>query len=550
MSIETFSLPERQLRICILTHELKGPIGETYGKLAQALAKDGHQVTLLHLADAPLAAKSAPGRSEVLGRFTGVELVRLPPHNGAVDPEASAERILAYRAYLWLQEQSRFDLVHYSDFRGAGSFISTAKRQGRLFRDTLLCVTLFGPTLWQRAKGGEFVRSTEDLELDHLERQSVARADWVLSRNTELRGFLLSESWQLGHGEATAEPHLVAEDGAFLDWHRRLAPSQCNVGGAKSTPALPRVSVGLVHYNRPNYLKQAIDSLLAQDYPNLQVILVDDGSTQPAALAYLDALEETFAHRGWQILRQDNRYLGAARNAAARAANGTYLLFMDDDNVAKPHEVSTLVAVAEHTGADVVTCHMEVFYGEKVPLAEGGLEQRWPLGSSLGLGLLWNAFGDANALWRRSAFMGLGGFTEDYGIGHEDWELFARAALAGLKFETVPEALFYYRKSAGSMLRSTQHQLNHLRSLRPYLLAVPPWLRPVLRLHQGQFFALHPPRTESVDEQAATAASDVALLRLKDRVYRLLVPYPVLFKAAQRFLHVVLRWSSRTAGRR
>ena len=95
--------------------------------------------------------------------------------------------------------------------------------------------------------------------------------------------------------------------------------------------------------------------------------------------------------------------------------------------------------------------------------------QLWvPLGNAAGLGVFRNVFGDANALVRRTTFEALGGFTEDYGVGHEDWEFFARASLAGVNLQLVPEPLFWYRLNAASMLRAGNAQADHARSLRPY----------------------------------------------------------------------------------
>jgi hypothetical protein len=111
---------------------------------------------------------------------------------------------------------------------------------------------------------------------------------------------------------------------------------------------------------------------------------------------------------------------------------------------------------------------------------------RWlHLGGAAAVGVIENRFGDANALVRRSCFMALGGFSEDYGLGHEDWEFFARAVLTGYRLEVVPEPLFWYRVSAGSMLHSTQAHANYMRSLRPYMDAVPDAMRDLLVLAQG-----------------------------------------------------------------
>src|SRR5207253_8691679 len=127
--------------------------------------------------------------------------------------------------------------------------------------------------------------------------------------------------------------------------------------------------------------------------------------TGPEALRLLAGLEGPFRARGWRLLRQENRYLGAARNAAARRARGEYLLFMDDDNCAKPHELSTLVRVAARTGADVVTTFMDMFEGDGPPGAGAGPACRW-LFAGVGplAGIARNCFGDANALVRRDAF--------------------------------------------------------------------------------------------------------------------------------------------------
>jgi glycosyltransferase involved in cell wall biosynthesis len=84
-----------------------------------------------------------------------------------------------------------------------------------------------------------------------------------------------------------------------------------------------------------------------QTYPNIQLVVVDDGSPQADVPAALDAVESQyeFARRGWSLLREENRYLGAARNRGVRESKGEYILFMDDDNVAKPFEVRTTTLV-------------------------------------------------------------------------------------------------------------------------------------------------------------------------------------------------------------
>jgi glycosyltransferase involved in cell wall biosynthesis len=289
---------------------------------------------------------------------------------------------------------------------------------------------------------------------------------------------------------------------AWINWHQVLHASlaaplstEGDVAGPRTDP--PLVSVCMTTFNRPRLLAQALESLRGQDYTKFEVVLVDDGSREPPALAYLDELEAEFSSKGWTIIRQENKYPGAARNNAARHSAGEYLLFMDDDNYAEPHEISTFIRVAQHTGADILTCPAKRFLGDSAP--SGPPDHIWlPLGAAADVGVLRNCYGDVNALVRREAFEALGGFMEDYGLGHEDHEFFARAVLKGFHLEVVPEELFWYRIQKNNVTLGTRHEANMVRVLRPYLEAMPTELRGVVRLLQG----LHQARTiESIADQ-------------------------------------------------
>lgn len=289
----------------------------------------------------------------------------------------------------------------------------------------------------------------------------------------------------LKEGILPAKPAIPFEETerSWLEWIETLKPSQKD-DNPRVDLEKPLVSICLTHYNRPQYLSQALNSLRNLTYPKYEVILVDDGSNKLEALYYLRTLVPYFDKKGWKIIRQSNKYLGAARNTAAKHALGKYLLFMDDDNIAKPNELDILIGVAEKTEADIVTCAMELFSGDEPPKKSAVY---WvPLGPSITAGAFKNCFGDANALIRKDIFWALGGFTEDYGIGHEDWEFFAKAVLQGYKLEVIPEALYFYRQSTAGMLRSGVSFLNHRRNIRPYLEAVDPRLRQLILFAQGQ----------------------------------------------------------------
>ncbi|MGN2242001.1 glycosyltransferase [Frateuria sp. GZRR33] len=301
----------------------------------------------------------------------------------------------------------------------------------------------------------------------------------------------------------------------------------------------PHISVCLVHYDRPHLLAQALDSLRQQTYRHFDVVLVDDGSPSPEAKQYLDGLREEFAWRGWTLHRQANAYLGAARNAAVRLARGEYVLFMDDDNLAKPDELAVFAHAAAHSGADILTTVSDVFRDdENAGRPPARSRELWiPLGNAAGLGVFRNVFGDANALVRRSLFERLGGFTEDYGVGHEDWEFFARATLAGADLQLVPEPLFWYRVGEASMLRAGQAQTDHARSVRPYWEGLHEGVGPALA------FALHLQRQPPSGIPSADAAP------ARSRLARL--AHAVLSgQAHRRFLHLLRTEGVRVAAAR
>ncbi|MGD0813047.1 MAG: glycosyltransferase [Verrucomicrobiota bacterium] len=295
----------------------------------------------------------------------------------------------------------------------------------------------------------------------------------------------------LTQGFRAAQPSMdaCANEQSWIAWHENLVLEPGRESGA--LPAhpqnLPKVSVCLATCNQPAFLRQSLALLHALDYSNYEVVLVDAGSTQPAAIQALQELEPAFAQRGWKIVRQKERCPGAARNTAVRNATGDFVLFMDDDNFADPAGLSTLVKAAVHSNADIVTCGMNCFSGTEAPNTQAASKSRWlPLGAAAAVGAFCNCFGGANALVRRSCFERSGGFTESDGVTHEDWEFYAKAVLQGFKLTVVPEFLFWHRESADSTARTASGYQNAMLSIQPYLDAVPEALRNFVLFAQGQ----------------------------------------------------------------
>ena len=245
-------------------------------------------------------------------------------------------------------------------------------------------------------------------------------------------------------------------------WHAQTAPFEARAERFAERERLvntgtPLVTVCIVHYEQPDLVRMAIDSVLAQDYSAMEAVLVDDGSESAEAHATLDALEPDFLRRGWRVIRQENRYLGAARNAAAAAARGEWLLFLDDDNVLFPDAVSRLVRAARFSAADCITAASIRFFGEGDPRFDTKSHHA-PIrffGPALAANLFHNVIGDACALVRRSAFESVGGFEEERGFALSDMSFFNCLIQAGYGVEYMPDTTFYYRVLPTSMLRSS-----------------------------------------------------------------------------------------------
>lgn len=279
----------------------------------------------------------------------------------------------------------------------------------------------------------------------------------------------LEAVWLRGH--SAIYPNCANEEIAsiWVKFHNSLIEKISSDEAVSDSEERPLVSVCVTHYKRSHLLVPLLDAIEQQCYPNMEVIVVDDGSDDLETSNVLAGLVgREISGRPIKIVQIKNSYLGAARNTAARNAAGKYLKFQDDDNLPSCEEISSLVRAAEATNSAIVTCFAYQFMDER-PNDPSVLDVHYfPLGDAEVLGYLRNEFGDANALISREVFEIIGGFTEDRDIGCEDYELFAKATTSGFKLVCVPEPLFYYRVSPQSMLQTGGMLANAKRARRGY----------------------------------------------------------------------------------
>ena len=265
----------------------------------------------------------------------------------------------------------------------------------------------------------------------------------------------------------------------------------------------PTVAVLIPHKDMPGTLRAAVDSALTQTRAADQIILVDDGSESGAAHALVDEIER---EQGVTVVRQPNRGLAAARNAALARASTDYVVPLDADDLLDPMFVQrTLEAVAREPDLALVTTLMSCFKDDPANPEFGYA----PIGLDRDTLLAFNPASSCTALIRRDAIAAVGGYDESL-WAYEDWDLYARMAERDMPSALVPEHLVHNRVRKDSMLRSLDRQGEH--ELRAMIIAAHPGLAAhpdrAARLILSEAYTPRKPRPVAPTHAQVEAAAD------------------------------------------
>lgn len=219
----------------------------------------------------------------------------------------------------------------------------------------------------------------------------------------------------------------------------------------------PLVSVIIACYNQGVYVQEAIDSALQQAYSNIEVIIVNDGSTDTLTEKIL--VEMSF-HPQVKIIHKKNEGLSAARNTAITNSKGKYILPLDADDKITGNYISTAVVALENNDETGIVYGRAFYFGERT--AEWKLEK-----FDLEKMILSNQI-YASAMFRRIDFDATGGYDSGMLYGWEDWDFWLSILELNRKIFFIDEVVFFYRVINGSMVRKmTDEQKEYLR-LRIY----------------------------------------------------------------------------------
>lgn len=215
------------------------------------------------------------------------------------------------------------------------------------------------------------------------------------------------------------------------------------------------VSVIIPVYNGEKYLAEAIESVLAQTYRPIEVIILDDGSTDNSADI---AKRYTSARYHFQY----NLGLSAAQNQGVNIAQGSFISFLDSDDIWVPDKLTQQMnAFNANSNLDMVFGHVEQFLSpelkEKSQTFPGHAEEIMP-GYSTGTMLI-----------KRDVFLRVGLFDTQWRVGDFiDW--YSKAIEQGLKGLMLPDVLMKRRIHTNNMgIREHKHQTDYLRILKASL---------------------------------------------------------------------------------
>jgi glycosyltransferase involved in cell wall biosynthesis len=201
----------------------------------------------------------------------------------------------------------------------------------------------------------------------------------------------------------------------------------------------PLVSVIVPCFNYGGHVEGAIRSVLDQTFQNLEIIVVEGGSTDAESVEAVRRLEAAAPAKTRFFFRSERHLAGDNRNFGIGQARGRYVCCLDADDRLRPIYLEVAVFLAEAVGYDLVYPSVQVLDSDDIP---------WPACAASFPGIPDRNLVPTVALFRRAAWAHVGGFR-DWGTGQdyvfEDWDFWIRLLGHGYQAEYIPEALMLYR---------------------------------------------------------------------------------------------------------
>ncbi len=208
-----------------------------------------------------------------------------------------------------------------------------------------------------------------------------------------------------------------------------------------------KVSIIVPCYNHGRYVDEAVQSCLNQTYQDVEIIIVNDGSTDKETNELLNNYQKPKT----KVIKIPNQGLSMARNTGIKEASGSYILPLDaDDKIAPTYIEKAVKILDENNKIGIVYCNAEFFGARQGP---------WNLPEyNFSTQLNGNCI-FCTSLFRKSDWEKVGGYKKEMKYGYEDYEFWLSLIEKGCKVYKIPEVLFYYRQhQTASMLKKMDEE--------------------------------------------------------------------------------------------
>lgn len=207
------------------------------------------------------------------------------------------------------------------------------------------------------------------------------------------------------------------------------------------------VSVIIPCYNLGQYLDEAVQSIFNQTYTNIELIIVDDGSTD---FLTKERLNKYRNDNRVQVIFKNNGGVSSARNLGIKHAKGEYICCLDADDKYHPEFIQKSLDFLEQNPQ----CGFVTTWFEPFGLIEGA-DRIVQIKKSIPLMLVKNVPHTASMFTKR-AYDAAGGYDETMKTGKEDWDLWLSIIQKGYDYNVIDEVLFFYRIRVGSLSKITR----------------------------------------------------------------------------------------------
>lgn len=222
--------------------------------------------------------------------------------------------------------------------------------------------------------------------------------------------------------------------------------------------AEPMISVIIPCYNQGKYVDQAVQSVLNQTYQNFEIIIINDGSTDP----FTNELLKNYKSNKTKVYKTKNHGLASTRNYGFTLSKGEFIQFLDSDDFLDPNKFKAQLGIFNrYKDIEVSYTNYKYYYEETEEYSESKMENligkkpfedfvyRWQRGVSIPIHC---------AMFKREIFNQAGPFVSGFNA-IEDWLMWVDIASKGCKFKFLNKDYAFYRIQPDSMTRNKSHML-------------------------------------------------------------------------------------------